>query len=386
MKVEKMLKFTYDDVDMQWKFGKHTLRFIQASSVWLCATLGPYTHSMMGVLFHNLPPHLFAACGYNSVEIGEWLHSKFDAGFIYGCSVDRTNYDGSIVLAALKAEQLIFNHVAPMTKNERAAYESQFSTYGFTQFGDFYHTIGRVRSGDPNTSLGNTILSLISSDYALRNLVGLGNYCLAGQGDDLIILSKKPFDPEVYRSEQLREFGLTAKVSKLSTHPVDWEFLSSHPLPAYMPMTSNIQCGDIEKNFKVVWAMTPLIGKSLPKVYYELLSASSPEHTPLEWLRGVAVGLQTLVNHHPLYRVVNNRVLSLTEGQNAYVNDPDAKYKLQGVSGLEPHPDSMPWLSHRYGVDYPLIAALIENEVSHISSLPYRLPFCRFNIFVKRDS
>jgi len=384
MKVEKMLKYTYDRLKMTWSFAKHTLRFIQASSMWLCLNLGPYCYAMTGVIFHQLPNTYLGACGTNSLQNGEWIRRSVEEGFTYGVSVDRTNYDGTINLAALQVEYDIFNMIKPMNRFEREAFQSQYKTVGYTQYGDRYITIGRVRSGDPNTSLGNTLLSFISTHDTMVKLVGLGNFRLAGQGDDLLILTKIPFNPEKYRDMQLRDFGLIAKVSRQSQHPADFEFLSSHVLPAYYTSESNLADGGIHHS--TVWAMTPLIGKSLPKVYYELLNQGAPAHTPMSWLKGVCVGLQTMVSHHPLYHFVNEHMLKLCGDVKPFVYDPDAKYKLRGVPGLLPHPLANQWLTHRYGSMYPLVACLLKQAISDTNQIPCILPMVGLDILIKRDT
>jgi len=369
-KVEKMMKFLYKPIDFAFKLYPMTLRFIQSISPEANYIIGPYCHAVMGTLFHCLPDSVHSACGDSVIAVGQWIRRGWDAGYHYIASIDRTNWDGMTTSWLIQQSFRIYQTILPMTKDEKFIFDSQLKTRGFTKDGSFYSTIGKVHSGDPNTSLGNTLMAMISATYHCR-LLHL-TFRVIALGDDMLIMTKQPFPMDLFIEMQKRDFGIITKC-KISTNPVDCEFLSSHPLPAYYAG-------------KEVWAMTPLIGRCLPKLYYW---QQPIDKIPVDdWIRGVNNTMYATAGHNPfIRRFLDTTKMLIPDGPCYYdkFSLAKVKYKLHGCVGLQMHPDADSWLAKRYGLWYHIHSAQVYTQLLRVTRLPTLLPFCNFSCFTERD-
>lgn len=90
----------------------------------------------------------------------------------------------------------------------------------YTKFGDVVETTGGRKSGDPNTSIGNTLLNILMHMFAYhREGLSLGkDYALTALGDDNLTLIKKPqpvFTKGDNHMEVLIEMGNSQNIKSL---------------------------------------------------------------------------------------------------------------------------------------------------------------------------
>jgi len=236
--------------------------------------------------------------------------------------------------------------------------------------GTKYTTRGKVHSGDPNTSLGNTLMALISAIYTCVKLKL--HFRIIALGDDMLIMTREPFPKELFVESQEVDFGIITKC-KVSSHPVDCEFLSSHPLPAFY-------------SSREIWAMTPMVGKCLPKLYF--WQEPIPFIPTFDWLRGVNNTMNATANHNPVIAAfVSSTAKLLPPGPSYYDKFSTAKikYKMAGCPGLQQHPIAMEWLRKRYGLWFDLAFAELQTALDDVKTLPTLLPYCSFSTFTERD-
>jgi len=136
------------------------------------------------------------ASGYSNEQIGQWMQNILDNGFHFGVwlavlgddllavvrdgnntyfiSNDFSRFDTTIGVPALEFEQSIYDKCG-IKGEAREVLTAQLSTFGYTRHGIQYSAPGGRKSGDPNTSCGNTVINGMVSMKVLTDLVKKNN-------------------------------------------------------------------------------------------------------------------------------------------------------------------------------------------------------------------
>jgi hypothetical protein len=219
---------------------------------------------------------------------------------------------------------------------------------GRTTKGIKYSVEGTRRSGDPNTSCGNSyqnaLMTLFSSQQA--DLHNDPTPAAVNLADD--ILRRLGFAPETILHDSYR-LG---------------SFCSSLFWPALA-------------DGNPVYVLGPKIGRTITKLFWNTTTIDDKE-----WARAVAVGLQTDVSHIPILRVAVQTVIDLTEGVRTIVLPDDHKFHL-----LRPvQMDVAVWhfVSELYGVN-PSQVLDVEVAIQSIRRLPARIDHPILNHMIEVD-
>lgn len=284
-------------------------RVIQAVSPEANCALGPCISSYQEYLktvWNTDFPILFG-CGLNSEQLGQWMSKLQTEGKVM-LEDDFTLYDSTISTHLLDVERTVYNWMG-MRRHYNAVktMDAQFQTKGYTAMGLKYEVEGTRKSGDPNTTLGNSIINALSHLFVLHQARGgrltelmLECKILVGGDDNLMVI---PEDINVDWVAKLAELGL---VSKMVTRE-DKEQLTFFSSRGY-PSSSGV-------------VFAPKLGKFLAKVGWNL------DNYPDEqmWWKDVRAGWVNTLHHVPIARV-------LVEGlqqSNIKVQDWELKAKTQ---------------------------------------------------------
>lgn len=367
-KVEKLLKAVYNGIITVIK--RFNPRFIQGNRPEYNIRIGPYCYTVMHWLFHgqHLPCEWVPACGLTCDQLGETIHHFYNDGYKFAWSIDRSSWDASMTTHALEASFDLLHYIVPMSRSTRQAFNKQLSTFGVTYDGIKFTNVGRVHSGDANTSLGNTLLSFMSASYSLDSL-GIVDFKLIAIGDDLLVLLRNPCKGkfEHYVQHQQQCFNITT-TGHVAYHPVDFDFISSHPLPTY-------------SNGQLIWTMVPTVGKCFPKLFYKLDEAC-PE--PLPWIRGVVKCMRFTANAHPFFNAILDSIHSIVGTGPIYINMKDREYKMSNDCIHQPIGLASEWLVERYHENVFALYSLLD-RIHKVHQIPY-LFRCDLSKVTERDT
>jgi hypothetical protein len=155
---------------------------------------------------------VFYVSKHNPLQIGDWFY-KNRLRYRYCVEVDYSRWDASLGPDAIKAEIDFYErHVGDPAGSDFVPVRDLISMMrrniryrGRGQFGWCYQQYGTRRSGDPNTSVGNSLLNAaVNVDYFQDD------FTMAVLGDDNLIFCND-FDIDAYRKHQSK-FGLRPEV------------------------------------------------------------------------------------------------------------------------------------------------------------------------------
>jgi len=320
-------------------------RVIQGTGDLANVLLGPWMHSFSKYLASVWTVHdrVTYASGLNSEGIGAWMDECLTIGYTWFLETDYARYDVSLCREALVVEQSVYRRCCA-GKWAELVLEEQLLVRGRSSHGHQYRIEGTRCSGDPNTSCGNTMLSVGAISCALAEQ-GLFDFRVIAVGDDSVVAVHSPVDVEAF-TFFLSTLGLSAK-TKLHDDPDLVEFCSGR----FWNSTSGR-----------VWG--PKIGRSLAKMGY----AVSEQHNPLAWLKGVLIGVKQDVAHVPILNTYVGHCLDLVKSVRAQTTGDGHKFHV-GRSH-KPSDDTYNQFYKLYGLD----PASLDSLKAYILAID-RLPF-----------
>jgi len=216
------------------------------------------------------------------------------------------------------------------------------STYGIV----FSNPDGQRNSGDPGTSVCNSLLNGLMHCYAFHRATGVAarnihkHLVMLVQGDDNYILHRAKYHVDWPR--EMAKFGIKSEMEYYDS-PYDVPFCSSRILDS--------QSGP---------RFTPNVGRLISRIAYFVQPPLNV--SPESLVRGTALGLYNAVAHHPPARAYLQRLLQLTEGHEPYYS-PVGDWKMRYPSAAESSPDTWADLDKWYGWNHSRQAAW-EKELS----------------------
>jgi hypothetical protein len=293
---------------------------------------------------YELGSKFYYTSGSNASEIGEWYTYYKDKKFInkhkgksfnmdyHFVEDDFSAYDSTQGQGAHETELMFYERILAdcslptgVINNIRVTLSNQSHTYGFG--GHHTYSVPYTRkSGDQNTSIGNTILNFFVHYYAIlvynkssapKNRIH--DWAMMGLGDDnlLAICCMEKMLPSIMEklTEIIKSFGLKPKM-KSSKFP---SYCSSH----FMPVLDN--------NNKLVHVLTPSVVRALMKCGLST-SELSKKGATLERMKGNMLGIP-IYSACPVMRVFFDYYTGLNvDGSEEYkwrnyMNDVNAHYR-----------------------------------------------------------
>lgn len=141
-------------------------------------------------------------------QLGAWYHFMVENGYeIF--EDDFSEYDSTQGYGAWFCENKLYARFQPGTK-EKNALKRQQCTRGYGKY-HMYKCPYTRKSGDQNTSLGNSFINASVHCYALNQL-GCDDYYMLVLGDDNILAVRQPPNNFVYSMQEIVDsFGLKSK-------------------------------------------------------------------------------------------------------------------------------------------------------------------------------
>lgn len=181
--------------------------------------------------------------------------------------------------------------------------KANIDTHGFSFHGAKFFYPGGRKSGDPYTTLFNSMLNVFLHAFIIHDATGWtmqtikDNVRMLVAGDDNVMAINHP--PTIPFVTCMKKLGFNSEaIYRDSIH--DIEFCSCR---VYF---------DDDGPF-----FGPMPGKVLAKLGY--INNPPSDVCPVSMLRGIAIGLKTLCYYLPPVRVVVDRILELTAGTRAYI-------------------------------------------------------------------
>jgi hypothetical protein len=156
--------------------------------------------------------------GMSPLRLGALFTTMVDAGMVMGVEADGSRFDAHVSLAALRAERH-FKEAFGFPDDVLSLLEQQEAVSGISAHGYVYDRVASRKSGDPNTSEGNTTLNLaMHYEFMMRNFPNR-LWAILALGDDIVIVMEASvwhdFDPVFYKVE-LEVLGFNFKLIKRS--------------------------------------------------------------------------------------------------------------------------------------------------------------------------
>jgi len=192
-----------------------TPRLIQGVSDEANVLLGPF---ILGLANHYKTRFGYQICfasGRTAEEMGKWFDDMVQLlKPLYFLNNDFSKFDSTIHSAAIAFELWLYQRCG-IGVSAAAIATAQLKTVGYTSC--FMYTRKATRkSGDPNTSLGNSILNAIVTISALLAAgAKWGDFAIAVNGDDGFVLLRYKIDMEKFYACMAR----AGFVSKASLYP-----------------------------------------------------------------------------------------------------------------------------------------------------------------------
>jgi hypothetical protein len=302
------------------KFEEFDPRLIQGATSEVNVTVGPEIYALSKWLAKSwdVRNQICYSSGLTAQAIGKWFHdslnvshpsadSTTDTDALFILEDDASRWDSTLREEAMKFEVKIKRMF--LSRSVCDIIEAQCITEGWTKFGVHYTVRGTRKSGDNNTSEGNSELDGLFHLYSFacceavhtnRHVLNVGprdvkSHMIVLGDDNLSFVPRSVMENLALVEQTLRELGINPKL-KLRLNPNEAEFCSSRFWPCTVGGESTRVLG-------------PKIGRMLGRLGW----ATQKQEKPAEWLRGVMLGVIEDVNFIPFLREVVHLSLHLTK-------------------------------------------------------------------------
>jgi hypothetical protein len=327
-------------------------RAISDVSVHTQLKLGPWMSAASEYLaqYWNDSGNVCYASGMTGEQIGLWFERA--RASIVDCiafEADFSRFDRSVSQDAILAERGLYQRLG-IPEPQRDVLDAQWITRGLTKRGrHFYSVPGTRKSGDPNTSVGNSFLNGLFMAYAMVVAgVPASAWRAICLGDDSLIMISRLYVGTADTIVAIAE-SLGLKFSKFHVRHLltDCEFCSK----LFWPVEGGYVLG-------------PKIGRSLSKMGWTLSNTKAR----LARLRGVVLGQWASWSFLPLLRQFGHRLLELSEGV-----EPIAHDNLYGLLCTEehyPNAETAVMFWDRYGWSWDAATSWAEVAAQQVHTVP----------------
>jgi len=294
--------------------------FINLVGPWIMA-LQDHFKAQLGGRDENL---LFTS-GLSGEKIGAWFTNRDGRVF----ENDISKFDSSICREMMELEAWIFRLFKP-PQAVRQLILGNIDARGATHFGLEYFIPGTRKSGDPYTSLGNSLLNILMHLFIISEETGLSaveakaNVRMGVQGDDNLLLHNIAEFIDWKRC--FLRLGFSADCIQRN-NIYDADFCSSHFVP----------------NEAGALVMIPKLGRVLSKLG---CFRNLPKFVePFQALRGTVISMWKSFSFIPAIRHFFSDILVLTSGVKAWL---PKKYDHVFLNHAELGPTAVEYVSKRY--------------------------------------
>lgn len=342
-------------------------RLIQGAQPEMTVLTGPWFVPFQGWLKQRLSP------AHSSVVYGPGLDQRSVAthiasfeGRVEFIEDDVSTWDASVRPKLLRLLIWIYQQFgAPRAVVDLK--DANVETHGYTRTGIKYGVPGTVKSGDTDTSCGNTLLNLLlhlfiyceGGDRSITVEQALCEFGLVATGDDDVLMVPPRVD--IDWAACMRSLGFASKPIKREVLS-DVEFCSCFMLPVTYTEGEG-------------WALLPKLGRMISKSAVSLRCPRDEDR--LRILRGTALSLRAVCSGSPPHRAFINRLLELTAGHDA-IRPADEPWKMAYTSSGVDDPRTHVALERRYGWT-PALQRDFEAELATVNQACVfaDLPICR---------
>jgi hypothetical protein len=266
--------------------------------------------------------------GKTKAQVGSWMKQQIDTKknpIFY--NTDYKRFDASTNFSLLAIEASIYQALHPNDTMFKAWLSQQLVTNGRLVFRNKkdlavkaqikYFCYGTRKSGDQNTSIGNTILNVMMQLYALEyaghnvtELLNSGKLDILALGDDTVICTDGIEIDQETHVKVIRHLGLIIQIERKNQHTVT--FCSSYFVPAVV-------------NGVDTFLLTQKLGRNLSRAYN---SAKWVEPSRSRaWVKSNAFAYQHDMEHIPFMYAWHANKYARNINEKAVKLDPDDHYK-----------------------------------------------------------
>jgi hypothetical protein len=290
-------------------------RLIQGVSSEANVLLAPWLLAFSEMLkkqWHVKSPYCFAS-GLDANDIGSWMLGR-DKELLY--ENDFSRFDRTVSSRALDLERRIYEGCG-LCGPALQVFLRQYKTIGVGAHNISYDINATRKSGDPNTTIGNSIINLLVSVFAATIATGhsikddpskIVNLLVGG--DDSIVQPYSPLDAERFEFV-LIQLGFKPKL--VCTRFPDVSFFSARFLP-----TNN------------GYILTPKLGRVLAKCGHSV----QYQHNVNGWLQGVSRGNMAIFNHVSFMKKLFLNIIDQTKGALPVVVNNDYSLRVSKTSEM----------------------------------------------------
>jgi hypothetical protein len=305
--------------------------------------------------------------------IGKMVAHAHNEGLQYVYENDHTRFDAHVNKYAIELESWLYTR-AGLKGHALDAFKAQRSTVGYSRHGVKYSVEATRKSGDPNTSIGNSMINAITMYYALDIAYssnkgikhGLRDvkFLMLVMGDDNLLLTNHPLDmPKT--NTVLTQLGFTPKFCERNLI-TEAEFCSSRFVP-------------IENDSLL---LVPKAGR----IYSRLCITCKPVKNRYEWLAGTLLGQRYNLMVIPGGRVFYKKCMELLMNKGVDITSVKVNQERHNFYAKEEHTlDEFQfnlWLKTIYNLDMADIRSLEQffeqelNDLDLAMSHPVLTRFC----------
>jgi hypothetical protein len=286
--------------------GEKNPRGIQgAQDVGMNLRLGPYIqaiHKAVAQAFNDVDinqvgvmkwPRFGFTSGSSAERIGQWFKDMELGGYQF-LEDDFSEYDTTQGQRALENERIVYYRLCTPSMEAKRELEEQDMTNGYGKFHRYSVPFTR-KSGDQNTSIGNTLSNFVAHGSSLEQLAAeegaVYDYFMLGLGDDNIVAIRRPggIDPGWTNKleERIKRTGFKPKLKH--TTALHASYCSSRFMPA-------------ERNGMDTYVLCPDVKRMITKSGYSVRRLPKGT-TPKQWL-AANIASQPVVLHTPILRAL----------------------------------------------------------------------------------
>lgn len=351
-------------------------RCIQGRDIHFKVLTGPFIYAFSKALCKILNHDNSATyvAGLTGLQIGNGAarasHRMHDPVIL---ETDQESFDTTVHVQFLELEAEVFRRYGA-TDELVHAWTDTTTAPGNTRVGISFTTEGTRRSGDNQTSVGNSMITLFVMLWymcgrgAVRYNTIRNDIKIQVMGDDNhAVIARTLADHINISADDVRaamaELGLVTKAKIFRGENALWysSFLSSRFYPAYHT--------EDDGTTVAVTTLAPAIGRYVKYGYY----INIPERHKLATLRGDALGRRLAHAPVPFLHDLTSRILELTAGvreNHDFLGN--MEHRARGTEGLSQHPDVWLMLGAVYGLDRDKLERY-RAQLRRVTSLPARV-------------
>lgn len=272
--------------------------------------------------------------GYNAHELGELISKAIDwlGGDPLADEDDASRWDANIGEQPVRAKWRVYTKYCRVSRKHMVHIKKQKETVGHTPHGVKYKNSYTVKSGDGDTSGGNTTQNGGAHAKAYLDVgIRWGDFIIFVLGDDILILVRRLPEYQEARKfvEQiLHRMGLRAKFQSYD-HIHLAEFCSGR----FWPSDEGYTFG-------------PKIGRALTKMYRCIHHLEGEDIT--RWVDEVTYANSFDHHHIPILRSVNEVMMSRMT--TTPLRRPDDDHKIHAIHPVELVPETWEMMHALYGL------------------------------------